>query len=195
MREPAAWSRRFVVPPFAMAGAAREPLVMSTLCLAVAVILAVEVATPSAVVAALNLIPLAGAAWLLSARSLAIVGIASAASLLIGSLTEPQNLATIVIVAFVVASAVAVTRVYASHLNRMLAFVPSHLFDVLTPRERQVAQLAGHGQSAAEIAARLHIAERTVESHIASTYSKLGIRSRARLIRLTTEEETKKGAR
>jgi pimeloyl-ACP methyl ester carboxylesterase/DNA-binding CsgD family transcriptional regulator len=51
----------------------------------------------------------------------------------------------------------------------------------LTPREREVLGLAACGASARTIANRLFISERTAESHVASAYTKLGIRSRAEL--------------
>src|SRR2546421_11975763 len=54
----------------------------------------------------------------------------------------------------------------------------------LTRRELEVAQLAASAYTAAEIGHRLHIGERTVESHLASSYLKLGITSRSQLIRM-----------
>jgi DNA-binding CsgD family transcriptional regulator len=48
----------------------------------------------------------------------------------------------------------------------------------LTARERQVAALAATGRSDAEIATRLGISVRTVQTHLAHTYDKLGIRGR-----------------
>jgi pimeloyl-ACP methyl ester carboxylesterase/DNA-binding CsgD family transcriptional regulator len=53
----------------------------------------------------------------------------------------------------------------------------------LTRREREVAGLAVQGLSARTIGERLFISERTVETHIASTYAKLGITSRLELVR------------
>jgi DNA-binding CsgD family transcriptional regulator len=51
----------------------------------------------------------------------------------------------------------------------------------LTPRERQVAALAADGHSDLVIAGRLHISARTVQTHLAHVYAKLGINSRADL--------------
>lgn len=53
--------------------------------------------------------------------------------------------------------------------------------DPLTPRERLVAERAASGESNAAIAAGLHLSVRTVENHLARTYAKLGIESRAEL--------------
>ena len=57
----------------------------------------------------------------------------------------------------------------------------------LSMRERQIAQLAAQGLMAAEMAERLAISERTVETHLANVYSKLGVRSKVELIRRATE--------
>lgn len=59
--------------------------------------------------------------------------------------------------------------------------------EALTPREREVAHLAVQGLSAADIADRLSIGERTVETHIANAYLKLGVESRIELVRRAPE--------
>jgi DNA-binding CsgD family transcriptional regulator/tetratricopeptide (TPR) repeat protein len=58
----------------------------------------------------------------------------------------------------------------------------------LTPREREVAQLAAQGLSARSIGEQLFIGTRTVESHLAHVYAKLGVRSRIALSRLFAGE-------
>jgi DNA-binding CsgD family transcriptional regulator len=55
--------------------------------------------------------------------------------------------------------------------------------DSLTPQERRVATIAAEGLSNQEIAARLYLAPRTVESHLSNAYRKLGISSRSQLAR------------
>jgi DNA-binding CsgD family transcriptional regulator/tetratricopeptide (TPR) repeat protein len=57
----------------------------------------------------------------------------------------------------------------------------------LTRREREVARLAARGMSAKAIAEVLFIGERTVESHLSSTYAKLGVESKLDLIRRAAE--------
>jgi len=52
---------------------------------------------------------------------------------------------------------------------------------ILTPRELQVARLANHGHSSAQIAGKLSIAVRTVDNHLYRAYSKLGISGRSGL--------------
>jgi len=51
----------------------------------------------------------------------------------------------------------------------------------LTRREREVARMAAEGHSAREIAERLFISVRTVESHLNKVYAKLGVGSKSRL--------------
>ena len=51
----------------------------------------------------------------------------------------------------------------------------------LTPREREIATLAGGGMTSLEIARRLVISARTVETHLQRAYAKLGVASRSDL--------------
>jgi DNA-binding NarL/FixJ family response regulator len=60
---------------------------------------------------------------------------------------------------------------------------PPDPYDRLTNRERQILHLVAEGHSYAEIAERLVISPRTVESHCHSMMRKLGISSRAQVIR------------
>jgi DNA-binding CsgD family transcriptional regulator len=59
--------------------------------------------------------------------------------------------------------------------------------DALTRREREVARLAATGMTAKQIAGSLFVGERTVESHLASVYAKLGVDSKLQLVRRATE--------
>lgn len=52
----------------------------------------------------------------------------------------------------------------------------------LTRREREVAELAARGHTAAQIGERLFIGTRTVESHLANIYPKLGVTSKQDLV-------------
>ena len=56
--------------------------------------------------------------------------------------------------------------------------------DQLSSREREVLQLMATGATNSEIAARLHLAERTVKSHVGSIFTKLDARDRAAAILL-----------
>ncbi|MGH2986449.1 MAG: helix-turn-helix domain-containing protein, partial [Solirubrobacterales bacterium] len=51
----------------------------------------------------------------------------------------------------------------------------------LTPRERQVAELAAGGLSNPEIAARLFVTRKTVEGHMRTIFRKLDVSSRREL--------------
>ena len=67
--------------------------------------------------------------------------------------------------------------------------------DELSETEQRVAALVADGRSNREIAAELYISVRTVESHLAHVYRKLGVRSRAQLTRyLISAESGAKGA-
>ncbi|MFF3658591.1 AAA family ATPase [Streptomyces olivochromogenes] len=54
-------------------------------------------------------------------------------------------------------------------------------WEALTGSERRIAALAADGRTNAEIAELLHLARRTVETHLTSAYRKLGIRRRTEL--------------
>jgi DNA-binding CsgD family transcriptional regulator len=53
--------------------------------------------------------------------------------------------------------------------------------DELTPQELQIAQMAARGLSNREIAERLYLSHRTIESHLYRVFPKLGVASRAQL--------------
>ncbi|TKK75819.1 helix-turn-helix transcriptional regulator, partial [Herbidospora galbida] len=59
----------------------------------------------------------------------------------------------------------------------------------LTSREREVADLAGEGLKTKDIAERLRISPRTVDVHLNRIYAKLGVPSRAALVRLLSVSE------
>jgi len=59
--------------------------------------------------------------------------------------------------------------------------------DELTPREREVLQLIARGYMYKEIAARLHLSVKTVESHVSNVLRKLQLSSRHELTRWATQ--------
>lgn len=61
---------------------------------------------------------------------------------------------------------------------------PDGPLGALTGREREVALLMADGRTNAQIAAALHLAESTVEKHVSRVLAKLGLGSRAGVIRL-----------
>ena len=59
----------------------------------------------------------------------------------------------------------------------------------LTPTERDVVRLVGEGLGNKDVAARLFVSPRTVESHLTHVYTKLGLSSRVQL----AQEATRRG--
>jgi len=57
----------------------------------------------------------------------------------------------------------------------------------LTRRERQVSELAARGYTASHIAGLLHIGVRTVETHLARSYRKLGVTKKQQLVHHAAE--------
>jgi DNA-binding NarL/FixJ family response regulator len=70
-----------------------------------------------------------------------------------------------------------------SYIQRARTSASLDLYDTLTNREREVLQLAAEGHTNAEIATRLFISPRTVETHRANVMHKLGLRSQTELVR------------
>jgi DNA-binding CsgD family transcriptional regulator len=60
-------------------------------------------------------------------------------------------------------------------------------WDALTESERRVVDLVGEGLTYREIGERLFISRRTVESHVARAFRKLGVNSRAELAAVLLE--------
>jgi DNA-binding NarL/FixJ family response regulator len=61
---------------------------------------------------------------------------------------------------------------------------PLDPYETLTPRERQILQLAAAGRTNAEVAEQLLIGTRTVETHRANLMRKLGLRTHTDLVLL-----------
>ena len=66
---------------------------------------------------------------------------------------------------------------------------PTHAPGVLTPRERQVAELIAQGLSNKQIATRLVIARRTAEGHVERILTKLGFTSRTQIATWAAAQE------
>jgi two-component system response regulator NreC len=61
--------------------------------------------------------------------------------------------------------------------------------DPLSDREREVLTKVAYGMTNAEIASELHLSVRTVESHRAHLYDKLGLQTRAQLVRYALDHK------
>jgi DNA-binding CsgD family transcriptional regulator len=196
-----------LIRPYALAGSPREVLVAGVLVAILGAVFVAEVLTPDVVVGAFALFPLLAALWTLSNRLAALVAIAT--TLFFGATVavEPANRLTVILLGVAILVTSIVARLYAAGLASALSdrrhrrptirswVIPPTLHGVdrsqyglrsLTQRELEVARLGAEGYTAAEIGRRLNIGERTVESHLGSAYSKLGISSRLQLIRMAS---------
>ena len=72
--------------------------------------------------------------------------------------------------------------------GRSAATAGSHLLSTLTERERDVAELVADRLRNREIAARLHLSEKTVERHVSGILRKLGVDSRVDVARAVDSE-------
>lgn len=60
-----------------------------------------------------------------------------------------------------------------------------NLLAPLTEREREVLIEVAHGRSNAEIAARMHLSDATIKTHVGHILAKLGLRDRVQVVVLT----------
>jgi DNA-binding CsgD family transcriptional regulator len=185
-------------------------VVAALCCAGLAAILVLEILTPDVVVESFELVPVLLASWLMSNRAAALVGVAAGFVLAVDFTTESANRPTVVLVGAVTLVTALAVRMLAIRLNALIRFETrthsghntvrlrvaattgctfADLAVSLTARELRVARLAAQAYTASEIAQELHIGDRTVESHLARTYSKLGIRSKGELIRMAFKLE------
>ena len=153
------------------------------------------------------LVPLVAAMWLLSDRQATVVGLAAVAMVALSGLLGTVSAITAVVQFFVFVVIAVLVRTYASWLADILVGLqqtrrttlkaalgltwprdrlPASEGEALTLREHNVAELAVQGYTAREMAAALGIGERTVESHLANVYAKLGVHSKLELVRYAT---------
>jgi DNA-binding NarL/FixJ family response regulator len=80
--------------------------------------------------------------------------------------------------------------VVASRLLNQIATPDSDTFPLeeLTPREKDALMLLAQGKQNKEIAAELHITERTVKFHISSILAKLGAGNRTEAVRIAVQQ-------
>jgi DNA-binding NarL/FixJ family response regulator len=68
------------------------------------------------------------------------------------------------------------------------SFEKSSVFDLLSPREREVLQLLAEGKTSSQIAESLHVSVKTIETHRAQLMTKLEIKSIAELTKYAIRE-------
>ncbi len=198
---------RFLIRPHALVGSPQERLFAGLCIMLLGAVFVAEILTPDVVVGAFALLPLLAALWVLSRRLAALVAIV--ATLFFGAAVaaETANRMTVILLGVAVFGTALIGRLYATGLASLLSsrrhmrptitsrVTPatlggidrtSHGLRSLTRRELEVARLAAEGYTAAEIGRHLNIGDRTVESHLASAYSKLRISSRLQLIRMAS---------
>ena len=174
--------------PYALAGTARELPVALACAACLLAIFAADVLTPADVLlTALAIFPLLFAVWTLGRwPALAVTGLAG---LLFIQEAVMGSTSGVTVGAEVIAygALAGLTRLYARRVSTpsaaRLGSAPTDRFERLTRREREVVALAAHGRTASEIADLLHIGERTVETHLANAYPKLGVRSKLELVK------------
>lgn len=64
--------------------------------------------------------------------------------------------------------------------------------NILTPREQEICSLLAYGHTNNEIAEKLFISERTVETHRSNIFSKLNLKNRAELVRFAIDNNLMK---
>lgn len=64
--------------------------------------------------------------------------------------------------------------------------------NLLTPREQEICSLLAYGHTNSEIAEKLYISERTVETHRSNIFSKLNLKNRAELVRFAIDNNLMK---
>ena len=77
--------------------------------------------------------------------------------------------------------------VISSYVGRQPAKPKTRRLDILTPRELEVLTLLAYGHTNGEIAQKLCISERTVETHRTNIMAKMEFKSRAELVRFAID--------
>lgn len=178
---------RLLLRPRAWAGT-RTEFVAAASCVAVlALIFVGEVHTPSSVVGMLAMLPVLISTWMLGRRLAGIVVAAAALFVVAEAAAGSIDLLTGVAELVALAIIAGVIRLYASRFDLLFPRLDRAGLERVMPRlslrERQVVELTVEGHSAPKIAALLHISERTVETHLANAYGKLGVSSKYELVR------------
>jgi DNA-binding CsgD family transcriptional regulator len=183
----------------ARAGGHAKPALITLVVASIGLLFVAELnAPPDVPLGAVVLIPVLVSCLFLDQRwSAAILGLAIVTRVAVASIGDTSmDLAALEVASYVATMAIALA------FMRRMAFVPAptDFDDVMPPRqvpklappslaaagltdrERQVLDMAIHGLTAKQIGERLYIGRRTVETHLARAYGKLGARTKSELI-------------
>jgi DNA-binding CsgD family transcriptional regulator len=203
------WGRRFP-RPLALAHTRLElPFAAISVLVLLGLFLGDLWEPPQIVVGVLDLFPILAAVWLASGRIAAVICVTAFVLLVLTGVTRVVNWQTVAAELTTYLIIAVLARLYARNLVDLLEVRrrrarPGQRLDqgvtlaalsndppagltTLSQREREVAILAAQGYTAREIGEHLFIGERTVETHLAHVYAKLGISSRLELVRMASK--------
>ena len=205
---------RVLLRPYALAGRPAELPLAAACIVLLSLVFVGDILTPVQIaVSALGLIPLLAAMWLLSWRLAWAVGAVAIGQLIVTGALGTLSLPTIAAEGSAYIVLALVCRLYAATIAKLFFGAAAQNgspegqtpwlsltltvggrrsargLDNLTERERQVTRLAARGYTAREIGDELHIGRRTVETHLANAYDKLGVRSKRELVRAASGAE------
>jgi DNA-binding CsgD family transcriptional regulator len=173
--------------PFELAGTRRELPTAAAYAICLVAIFVADIVTPvDVLLSALAIFPLLFAVWTLGRWPALAVALLAGVLFMEEAVTGSANNVTVGVEVVAYGTLAGLARMYARRVAApsaaQLALAPGDRPDRLTRREREVVALAAHGRTASEIADLLHIGERTVETHLANAYPKLGVRSKLELV-------------
>jgi DNA-binding CsgD family transcriptional regulator len=178
---------RLLVRPRTWAGTRAElPAAAATFSILVLIFLA-ELRTPGSVVGGLAAIPLVISTWMLSRRAAGALAVIATLLVVGETALKAIDLLTGVVEVAALAIVAGLVHLYASRFDLLFPRVvrPSldQMLTRLSGREKEIVQLTVDGRTAPQIAQLLRISERTVETHLANAYGKLGVSSKFDLVR------------
>ena len=75
-----------------------------------------------------------------------------------------------------------------ARLDQLAELLEDRPPELLTRREREIAELVAEGLTNRDIAARLYLSERTAQNHVQHILTKLGVSNRSRIVVWMTDE-------
>lgn len=178
---------RMLIRPRAWAGT-RAELPATAACFSILLLIFLaEIRTPGSVVGGLAALPLLISAWMLSRRAARFMVAVALLLVVVEVALKGIDLLTGGVEIAALATLAALVHLYASRFDLLFPRQdrPSldRLMTRLSRREKEIVQLTVDGRTAPQIAELLRISERTVETHLANAYGKLGVSSKFDLVR------------